>query len=270
MPLVIDDSTPNDVIFPADYREGYGLVPRDLESYPPGCYSFAPPAEIQLIPRSEWSARIKEMEETKSRISDVRNRMGPNGGPIPYLNQGSYGYCWAHSTTHAVMLMRALQGQPYVPLSAFAVAATIKNGRNEGGWGALSLEFAINRGIPSQKFWPQGSANVGNGTQACWDDAAKHKPTEDWQDLTKQVYFRNLTFDQVMTLLLSRIPVIGDFNWWQHSIVLMNPVEVERNSFGIGFLNSHENFGDNGYAVLRGDRAIPDGATAPRSVLIAA
>ena len=264
--LVIDHATSNDVLFPKEF--GRGLVERDLTKYPPGHYMFAPPAEIKLIPRSEWSARIKEMEETKSRLSDIR-MTGDNGKMIPALDQGQYGYCWAHSTVGCIHMLRAMDGQPYVPLSAFAVAATIKNGANEGGWGAQSLDFVISKGVPDQKYWPQGSANLSHGTAECWANAALHKVTEDWQDLTNAQYDRNLTFDQVMTLLLSRIPVVGDFNFWGHSVCLLDPVEVEPGSFGVRLLNSWSNsWSDRGMGVLRGNQAIPDGAVAPRATKV--
>lgn len=177
--------------------------------------------------------------------------------------------CWAHSSTSCVMMLRAMDNQPYIPLSAFAVAATIKNGRNEGGWGAQSLDFIVSRGIPDQKYWPQGSANLSHGNTECWNNAALHKVTEDWQDLTKAQYDRELTFDQVMTLLLSRIPVVGDFNWWAHSVALLDPVEIEPGSFGVRIWNSWgDEYSNKGMAVLRGNQAIPDGAVAPRATKV--
>lgn len=261
--FVIDDATSNDVLFPDGY--GRGCVERDYSVQPMPMQAV----EFPLIPRSEWSARIKEKEQTKSRISDVRRRCGPNGGLMPSLDQGPVGYCWAHSTVHGAMLLRGLQGQAYVPLSAYAVAATIKGGRDEGAWGALSMDFAISRGIPSQSFWPQGSRDLSKGTAACWENAKLHRVTENWMDLARQAWDRELSFDQVITLLLSDIPVVGDFNWWGHSVILMDAVEVEPGSFGVRILNSwSDGWGDKGEAVLRGSQAIPDGACAPRSVAV--
>jgi hypothetical protein len=252
-----------------------GLIPRDYSTHPVGFYASAPRLDIPLIPRSEWSARIKEMEQTQSRLSDIRLR-GNFGGPIPSLDQNAndgtrrWGYCWAHSTTHAVMICRAVANLPYVSLSAFAVAATIKNGRNEGGWGAESLDFITERGVPDQKFWPQKNVDLRNGTAECWADAAKHKAVESWADLEVGQYDRNLTFDQVATLLLSRVPVVGDFNWWGHSICLLDLVETSPGQFGVRFWNSwSDDYGDRGMAILSGSRAIPDGAVAPRSIVAA-
>lgn len=255
-----------------------GLIPRNYETHPQGCYASAPPAEIALIPKSEWSARIKEMVDTKSRLSDLR-LIANNGQPIPSLDQNDdrwpmrdphWGYCWAHSSTHAVTTVRMIMGLPYVPLSAFAVAATIKNGRNEGGWGAQSLDFITERGVPSQEFWPQKEASLKYGTPECWANAALHKVTEGWIDLATPQYDRTLTFDQMMTLLLSRTPVVTDFNWWGHSVMALDPVEIEPGSFGIRIWNSwSDTWGDKGMGVLQGKKAIPDGAVAPRVITAA-
>lgn len=241
-----------------------GTVPRNYEITPMRAVN------MPLIPRSEWSDRIKEQVATKSRLSDVRNT-GNAGQPIPSLDQNPWGYCWAHSTTHAVMILRAKDNQPYVPLSAFAVAATIKNGRDEGGWGAQSLEFATQRGIPDQKFWPQKDASLSHGTAECWANAALHKPTEAWVDVSAPQWDRDLSFDQVATCLLTGVPVVGDFNWWGHSVCLLDLVEPTPGSFGVRIWNSWgDGWGEKGLAVVTGSKAIPDGATAPRVVTAAA
>lgn len=251
--------------------DGFGLIPRNYDTFPIGFYANVVDAvDMPLIPRSEWSERIKQGERDKSFLSHIRNR-GNNGSPIPSLNQGSFGYCWAHSGTSAVMLLRAAANQPYVPLSAFSVAATIKKGRNEGGWGAQGLDFMTEKGIASQALWPQGDASYARyDVPEVWADAAKHRVTEGFWDLQAAQYDRRLTFDQVGTLLLSRIPVIGDFNWWGHSVCLMDLVETSPGQFGVRILNSWgDGWGDNGTSVLTGSKAIPDGATAPRVAVAA-
>lgn len=264
--MLIDDATPNDVLFPAGFATG--LVPRDY-----GAQMLQPvnTVEMPTIPRSEWSARIKEMERTGSRLSDVR-RTAVGGRPMPSLDQNPWGYCWGHSATHAVMLLRARDNQPYVPLSAFAVCATIKKGADRGGWGADALQFASDRGIPSQALWPQKDADYRrHDTPEVWADAAKHKVSEGWVDVSAPVWGRKMSFDQVMTCLLCRVPVVMDLNWWGHSVCGMDPVEVEPGSFGVRILNSWSDaWGDLGESVLRGERAVPDNATAPRTVTAAA
>lgn len=256
--VLIDDSTPNDVLFPPGMGRGY-----DQTQVVKGM--FSPPSQLALIPRSEWSARIKERKQLKSGLRDIRDT-GNAGGPIPSLNQGSWGYCWAHSTTNTDIISRVAGNQPYVALSAFAVAATIKKGQNEGGWCGLSAQFAREKGIPDQDHWPQGDANYRKyDTPEVWANAALHKITEDWVDMTAPVYGQNLTFDQVVTCMLTNVPVAVDFNWWAHSVCAVDVDEVEPGSFGLWIWNSWgDGWGDRGMGLLRGQRAVPDGAIATR------
>jgi hypothetical protein len=248
-------------------RKSTGLIPRDWSAFPAGCYASAPHTAIDMpvIPKSEWSARIKELEDTKSRISDMR-LVGNGGQPIPALDQDGVGYCWAHSSTGAVMMLRCLMNAPYVPLSAFCVAATIKQGADEGGWGAQSLDFITQKGVCSQALWPQGDRSYRKYDKPeVWANAALHKVTEGWVDMAAAQYDRNLTFEQVVTCLLSRIPVVVDMNWWSHSILAIDAVEIESGSYGIRILNSWgDSWSEKGTGVLQGSKAHPDGAVAPR------
>lgn len=70
-----------------------GTRPRDLTRHPRGGLSFAKPFDLPLIPESEWQSRLDAQIAAKARISDVRNRMGPGGGPIPAIDQNGRGYC---------------------------------------------------------------------------------------------------------------------------------------------------------------------------------
>jgi len=250
---IIDDGSTVEI------RTRSGLLPRD--------YADMPVRAVQMttIPRSEWSARIKEQTERKARLSDVWKMSG-----LKFLSQGQYGYCWAHSSAHAVMALRAVANLPAADLSAFAVAATIKGGRDEGGWSALSLQFMAERGIPEQRFWPQGSASLAHGTQACWDNAQRFKVTESWADVSAPVWDRDLSFDQMATCLLVGVPVACDFMWWGHAVCALDLVDLGSNQFGVRIVNSWEGWsqGDQwGMAVLTGSKAVPDNAVAPRSVV---
>lgn len=264
--LIIDDQTSNDVLFPKTMARGY--VERDYKLYPEEM--FAPPSELQIYPRSEWSARIKEKNELKSNISDVRNR-ADNGQRMKSLDQNGQGFCWAYSVTATVMLVRAINNVPFARLSAHAVGCKVKNFRDEGGWCGLSAKFIREHGVPSVEFWKEKSMSRTNDTPETWANAAQHTITEDWVDLTRQVYDQNLTFDQLATCLLAGIPCAVDFNWWGHSVCAMDLVEVEPGSFGIRILNSWtDGWGEYGTSVLRGSKAVPNGALATRVVGAAA
>jgi hypothetical protein len=280
-------------------RRARGLVPRNYDTHPLGCYASVKPfhaVEIPLIPRAEWSERIKDKVAQKSQLSDIR-LTGNDGKPIPSLDQDGVGYCWAHSSTHAVMVLRALMNAPYVPLSAFCVAATIKHGADQGGWGAESLDFITERGVCSQALWPQGDRDYRKHDQPeTWADAAKHKVTEGWVDLQAAQYDRNLSFEQEISLYLANNPVIKDENWWGHSIDGLDPVDGTTDAarracrsdsgkkatkkeyeliwglndpvtagIGVRIWNSwSDSWGDRGMGVLTGSKAVSDGAVAPR------
>ncbi len=257
--MLIDDSTPNDVLFDPAYSRG-GL-PRDYSVSP--IEMFAPPSSIPIIPRSEWDARIDEQERTESSLEHIWKRSGQSP-----LDQDGKGYCWAHSTTVGVMATRARMNQPNARLSAFAVACEVKNYRDEGGWAALSAEFIRDRGVPSVEFWPEQSMDKKNDKPATWIDAAKHKITMDFVDLTRPVWGENLSFDQLATCLLMNYACPVDLYFWGHSVCALRLVRVEAGSYGVRILNSWytvpkvKPWGDNGFATLRGTKAVPDGALA--------
>lgn len=262
-PFIIDDETISDsrvkdkVFYPKVDGElkGHGAVPRDYRTDPEEM--FDPPSRLVNIPRSEWSDRIKHKAKIKSRISDHRAWKS--------LDQNGQGYCWMYSTCSVVMLLRSMQGQPYVRLSGHAGACKVKNFRDEGGWCGLSAKFHREVGVPSVEFWPEKSMSRQYDNPQTWENAALHKVTEEWVDLTRAVYDQNMTFDQVATCLLSNVPCAVDFNWWAHSVCAMDLVEVEAGSFGLLILNSWtDQWGDRGTGILRGSKAIPNGAVALR------
>lgn len=272
-PFIIDDSTPTDLThrFVADGEvKGRGLVPRDYSTHPQGYCVSAPPAEIKLIPRSDWSAMIKEGNERKSFLSHIRRRAN-NGQPIPSLDQNQSNYCWAHSATMSLIILRARANLPYKRLSAYAVGCKIKNFANQGGWGAQSCDFIRDQGVPDTDHWPEKSWSRSNDNPETWKNAAQHKILDGWWDLASPQYSRNLTFDQMMTLLLMRVPVIIDLNWWSHSVLALDPAEPEPGSFGPKGINSWtDQYGDLGEFTLQGSRGHPDGAVAPNIPLLSA
>lgn len=273
----------------AGERKARGLVPRDLSADPPGM--FSPPSEIKLIPRSEWSERIRDAVARKTQISDVRN-VADGGRPIAALDQNGQGFCWSYSTTAAVMLSRAMQGQPYVRLSAHGPACVIKGFRDEGGWCGLSAKFARERGIPSVEHWPEKSMSRANDKPATWENAALHRVLEDFCDVSVAVYDQNMSFEMLITCLLSGFPCPVDFNHWGHSVCAMDAVDgvssfdaglcrhlvsgkrLSQRQFdklwdmdgvgagmGVRILNSWRNeWGLLGTGVLAGSKAVPDGA----------
>jgi hypothetical protein len=268
-------------------RKARGLAPRDYRIQPLAGSPYAHRVDFPLIDQAEWPGRIQEMVASKSRLSDIR-------GNIPSRDQNGRGYCWMHSGVSALLLLRARDNQPYADLSAYGPSCLIKNYRDEGGWGAAGLEWLVQHGCPTSKTWPQKSTARSNDTPAMRAEMNKYKVLEGYWDLDAAAHSRNLSFAQTITLLLCRIPVIQDHNWWGHSICGADPVDgaqqwglsraetgklLAMSEFdavwgmtdpvlaGTGILiwNSWgEGWGERGMGLLSGRKAIPDGASAPR------
>lgn len=165
--------------------------------------------------------------------------------------------CWAHSSTSAALIVRAANNEPYADLSAFMVACIIKGYQDEGGWGAESLEFIAQNGIPTSEFWPQQSMSRSNDNPAMRANAALHKFTE-WMDLDPAQMKA-----QLVTCLLSGIPVVSDFNWWSHSVCTIDLVSLD--PFRTRIWNSwSDSWSENGTGILEGRKAIPDSALGAR------
>ena len=81
-------------------------------------------------------------------------------------------------------------------------------------------------------------------------NAALHKLTEDWIDLTASVYDRTLTIRQIATCLFSNIPVPVDYNEWGHSICAGRWYRVERGVWAPRILNSWLRWGDRGWGTI--------------------
>ncbi len=270
--IIIDDDNYKQYLGDAvvdGQRKARGLVPRDYSKNPKGSFGAKPfnPKEMPLIPRSEWSDRIKEGNRTKSFLSHLRRTSGPGGKHIPSLDQNGQGYCWNYSAVFALMMARVVHGFGYERLSAHAGACVIKNFRDDGGWSGEAIQFLMDRGCPTVEEWPEKSMNRRHNTDELWAKARARRITESWIELDSPVWDRDLTFDQLMTCLLNRIPCPVDYNWWGHSVCALDPVEIEPGSFGIRPINSWtDNYGDLGEFVLRGQKAIPDNAAGVRVI----
>jgi hypothetical protein len=243
----------------ADFDQGgeerqRGRVPRDYSAVPFGSMGFAAPFSLPVIPRSEWPGRIAKMEADKSRLSDVVLRAG-----IPSLDQNGTNYCWCNAVITAMETLRCVARDKYVKLSAASVAAPIQNYRNQGGWGAMALDFIVKHGVAAAEFWPanywQSSKYDNEESRASRE---RHKVSE-WWDIKPR------SFDQLMTCLLLRIPVPIGLSWWKHEVCAMDPVNLGGGKFGARIRNSWgDSYGMKGFAVLSESKATPDDAVAPR------
>lgn len=265
IPIIESDQPPTALSHPANV--GFGCVRRDYSVDPPTM--FASPDEMQIVPPSEWDARFDEQEEMESSLEHIY-LSGPGGTPaFKHLDQNGHGYCWAYSTGHAMMLDRLKQGLSTVRLNPHATACIIKRGRDEGGWCGLSAQWARDNGYAVEGFgqgqWPLHGMSLKYDTPALRTSMAHHRVTEDWVDLTTQVYNRSLTTQQLATCGFNNIPAPSDFYWWSHSVCQVRWVRIERGSWGPLILNSWPDWGYFGTAVLRGNQGIANGAIAIRA-----
>jgi hypothetical protein len=273
-PFVIDHATDSDLLYDPvidGERKGRGYDPSYIDA---GIKAEmkALPSEIKPIPRSEWDARFEEQEAQKSSLYHLKLHDMADGKPHVSLDQNGQGYCWAYSQVAAIMYARAAAHLPYVRLSPHSVACVIKNFRDEGGWCGLSARFCRGEdpnhrdkaGCVPEDLWPQKSMSRSNNTPENWKVAKRYAITEDYVDVTKNVYDQNMVDEQIATCLFNNIPVIVDYNEWGHSIVAIQWVRLESGVFVPRIDNSWTpGWGDKGTGLIN-RRWNVDGAVAVR------
>jgi hypothetical protein len=213
--LIIGDHTPLDHV---DLNGGMkGGIPRDPVAQKVGYSAVIPPAKIKPYTYDEMVQRIADMEKSKSRLSDILLR-GDNGKPIPSLDQNGQGFCWMYGPVGALQAVRAKHHLPYKRLSAHAAACKVKNFRDEGGWGALGVEFLIKNGCPDVDHWKEKSMSKQYDTPDTWENAKLYMPDGVLMDLVSPVYDRNLSYAQQITCLINRNPTVDDYDYWGHCV----------------------------------------------------
>lgn len=250
---IIDDSIPDAQLTPAGFSTGYRGMFRSSQSAADTADAF--PSEL-VYPESEWQARAQELESQKSRLSDIAVAAG-----VPVLDQQSTNYCWCFGPVGALMFVRAVMGQPMVALSPASVGGPITNFRNVGGWGEDALQWMAEHGVVPSAPWPATAIDKRYWTQANQALAKDYRVTEWWR-----LQPRNL--GQLVSCLLRRIPVAVGYNWWGHEVLACDVVYTN-GKIGIRIRNS---WGDvpgypNGFAILQGNKMLPDDAVAPRQAV---
>lgn len=271
-PFIIDHTTDNDKLFDPvvdGERKGRGYDPSFIIPSVKAEMK-ALPSTIKPIPPSDYQGLWEEQEGKKSSLYHLKRTTMANGKPHPSLDQNGQGYCWAYSYAAGIMYSRASDNLPYVRLSPHSIACTIKNFRDQGGWCGLSARFARGQdpnhpdksGCVPESHWPQKSMNRAYSTSEAWAEAKKFTTTEDYVDLTKNVYDQNMLKEQIFTCLWNNIPVIIDYNEWGHSVCGIRVRRLESGLFVPDIDNSWTpGWGENGIGSINA-RWDVDGAVA--------
>lgn len=261
--IVIDDNTPASAT-PEGMSKGYSERPMEL--YPQGFYRPVL-GDSWLIPREEWYDRAVELERTKTRTKDIIERQG-----WEVKDQNGTNYCWCFGVVSACEIVRMLQGQSYVQLSAASAAAKVKSFRNVGGWGDQAADYIAKHGVVSEELWPEPKIDRRYDTTEAWQDAKRYF-IEEWEEL------KGRDLDQMFSCLLRRWPVPGGYNHWSHLIcntdvaVFDKPRDTSDREmlrcFGTWFANSwKKTWGENGWGVLRNSKMLADGQIVIRSMRV--
>jgi hypothetical protein len=254
--FIINDTTPMDKIIHPKYARGLRLppVPRGGRRYEGTAMPF--PQEL-IIPRSEWQARIQEKNEQKSWMYDL---MLSNG--VKIKNQKQINYCWIFANTLAAELIRVKQGEIHVPLSPASAGAQITNYRNVGGYGKQALDWGSSRGWYPSSEWPDTAISRQYKT-AEGDSKAMLYRVDEWWECSPRSY------DEAVSAILQDFPCGVGYNWWSHEVLWVKLEWLDgvawpriANSWG-------EEYGENGTAVLQGNRAVPDDCVCPCSTIAA-
>ncbi len=250
--LILDDSVAEQAVIPAGFSTGYRGMFRSAASAADTAESF--PSEL-LIPESEFEPRIREMEEQKSRLSDLINAAG-----LPCKDQGSTNYCWINAPTHCVEILRVVANQPMVILSPASGGGPITRFRNVGGWGEDGLQWIAEHGLNTVQEWPANAIDKRLYTAANKESALAHRVTEWWR-------LRPRNMQELISCLLRRIPVACGYNWQGHETTAVDAVFVNgkvgtrnRNSWSMDWPSQ----GGGGWYILQGNKMHADDAVAPR------
>ena len=258
-----DHVAPDGLVLPEDHPNSggekrlMGCLPRTSQ---PGTLGYAAAPSFELIPRNEWSSRIKDLDASKSTLQDLADRFG-----VPTKDQDGTNYCHANSPALAVELIRLAQGESYVSLSPGSIGGPITGYRNQGASIEDDLHQIVKAGIAPTLFVPDNQISRAGWKSGAVEEALKYRVTHWWDMMSKS---DGQMFDRCATLVLQNIPVCVGYNWWSHAVTLIKLIEISSGKFGFLFRNSWgPSYGQNGYAVLAEGRGTPDDAYAPRQAV---
>lgn len=201
-----------DILIPDGYSTG--LIPRDYDKNPLGSLMFASPfPEDEIIPDKDIEGWIKQKEEDESTLLHHWKR-----GVNVVLDQNGLGYCHAFSPTSGVMVLREVQGLPFVLMSASSIGGPVTGYRNQGAYIHDDCKQLVSGGISpvaigGKDIYPMTT------TKNYMTDEAKalaslNRCEEFWEGDNRQDR-------QVISCLCRDKPVPVGYNWWGHAVTLL-------------------------------------------------
>jgi len=221
-----------------------GTILRDFSQAPHGSFTFAPKYTGFVIPREEWPGMIARKEQARANLSDIWQ-----DNKIKLLYQNGVGWCWGFGCTHGVLLQRAVENQPHVPLSPSSLCGPTVNYRDTGMPIYAALKRVVEYGIAPLADYIDPSSKIPELTQRrLWTPAVAKKALQyrclEWTDIEtydgqpKNSQQKRTIFDMVVTHLLLNIPVVVALGWWSHCVLYCD-VQHRNGKFYILGPNSH-------------------------------
>lgn len=242
-----------------------GHIPRP-ESFKVGNGIVSFEDQIPIIPRSEWGDRIRQLEKDEATLRHITEYH-----KIPCKDQKQVNYCHAASPAHAIEVLNASMGQPFVEMSIGGIGGPVTNYRNDGAWIGDDLQHIVKYGCPSTEFVPMLAIRKSEWKPGAEENALSHRVKEWWDlgDVRNDGIPKSVMFDRIATMLLMRLPVCFAYWWMGHAMTAFNLTITKNKKFGLLIRNSWTaQWGDNGFAEYEeGTKGTPDEAYVPRVVL---
>lgn len=210
-----------------------------------------------LIQKSDVQAIVAERKARRTNLRELA--LSRN---LPCKDQNGTNYCWINAGTHTVEVARLKQNEPIVLLSPASAGGPITGFSNVGGWGKEGLQWIQEHGLVPVDKWPANAISSSYYTEENKKIALNYRQTEWWE-------LEPGNMQQLWSCLLNDVPVAIGLGWWSHEVTYYDVDWIDgdvayifRNSWGMSY-------GDKGFGVLQGGKAVPDDAVAP-AVAIAA
>lgn len=256
MARIITDDNWRDFLRP-EYRVPERIIAYgSRDAYDHGLRPFGD-SQIELIPWDQMEERVAEATAKRMMPMDFLE----DAGHQPH-NQGRTNYCWAYGLAMAMEAQRLMQALPYRRLAGASLGWVV-GWRNQGNYLSSAIKGAIERGIASSDFVPDGTTDYRRFEDGWEADAKQNRPVE-FTDLDASS--EDLMAQQCLSVLLQGDPIYLAHNWWSHALTCMGVIWDTRHKWNVRWV--HWNSHGDGRIELTGSKGVPDEAYVPRLVTV--